>query len=259
MKKLLLTLSAAMLVILSSCTGSKQPSALEGLCEVLNAEFNDVARNDYMLFNDFTVNYADSKVTVTVSFANGTYCPDDFGDALVQFIVSQYLKEHTGERLDTFVNTLTKEKGSLEIVLTGSGQKKEFEIPAARIVKLIKLKPMELSYNDARSNVIDIMAKRCEAFAAEVKAKSADFSVTNTFAQYTFTFEKSAPYARIEQGQLNATILKCVKPIYETLGSETPFVKELLTTFNIDGYRFVYENEKDKYVLKSSIPWKFIK
>lgn len=259
MKKILLSLTALTLVLLSSCSGSKEPSALISLCETLNGEFKDMAKTDYMLFNDCAVDYAEGTVNVTIDFAEGTYTPDEFSDALVQFVVSQYLKEHLGERLDTFINTLSKEKGALRITLAGAGQKKDFDIPAARLVKLVKLKPMELSYNDARANVIDIMAKRCDTLAKEVKAKSADFSVANSFAQYTFTFEKSAPYAKLTQAQLNSTILKCMKPVFDTLGNEGAFVKDLLSTFKIDGYRFVYENEKDKYVLKSSLPWRLFK
>lgn len=258
MKKLLLNFGVLLITLLAACSGAKEPSALEGLCDTLDGEFKALAENDYMLFQNFSVEYAEGTVNVKIEFADGTYCPAEFTDALVQFIVSQYLKEHPGQRLDTFVNTLSKEKGMLKITLAGCGETKEFEIPAARVVKLVKLKPMELSYNDARANVIDIMAKRCDFLKGELKAKEVDFSVTGGFAQYTVTFEKSAGYAKMKQGELNAVIVKTMKPVYVNLGSEEAFVIDLLKTFKIDGYRFVYENEKDKYVLKSSVPWRLL-
>lgn len=259
MKKILLSLSAIVMMLCASCSGSKEPSQLLGITDELNADLKELSEEALMVFNSMTATYADGTVTVNIEFADKSYCADDFTEALVQFIVSQYLKEHTGEKLDTFVNTLTKEKGNLVINLMSPGQKKEFVIPAARVVKLVKLKPMELSYNDARTNIMDIMAKRCNAFAAEVKAQKAEFTVVSSFAQYTFTFEKSAPYARMTPAQLNSAILKCVKPVYEELDDLDSFVIDLLKTFKIDGYRFVYENEKDKYVLKSAVPWRIIK
>lgn len=258
MKKLLLSFGVLLMALLSSCSGSKEPSALEGLCETLNGEFKELATDDYMLFENFTVEYAEGTVDVKVEFANSTYCPAEFSDALVQFIVSQYMKEHPGERLDTFVNTLSKEKGTLRITIEGCGESKTFEIPANRVVKLVKLKPMELSYTEARDNVTDIMAKRCEKFKKFFAAKSVDFAVVNGFAQYTFTFEKSTGYARMKQSELNSDIIRAVIPVLVNFGNEEPFVVDLLKIFKIDGYRFVYENEKDKYILKSSLPWRVL-
>ena len=167
------------------------------------------------------------------------------------------MKSHTGANLDEIANTLTKEEGKLAITIQDrAGATVTYDIPAARIRQLIKLKPMELNYNAARAATLDIMEKRAASLCENANAESCDFAVANGFAQYTFTFPNANNYARLKQAQLTGRYVGILKPIYDNFGACRTFVEDLLKSFSIDGYRIVFENKKDKYVLKASIPWR---
>ncbi len=252
----LISLAAIFAVIFCSC-GSKEPSALIAHADRLDSELGAIAADSPMFLDSINVSYADATLSVNIAFADSLYSVADFNEALVQFTLSEYMKSHLGANLDEVVNTLTKEEGKMAITLLDrTGASKTFDVPAARVVKLVKLKAMELNYNDARTCALAIMEKRCADFANNANADECTFAVANGFAQYTFVYPKSSTYARLTQAQLAGRLVKAVQPIYENYGACRIIVEDLLKSFSIDGYRFVYENTKDKYTLKASAPWR---
>lgn len=259
MKFKLSLLCAFFAAILISCSGSKEPSALIAHADRLNGELGAIAEESPMFLDSATVNYADGTLAVNIAFADTFFTASEFTDALVQYTLAQYMKSHTGANLDEVVNTISKEEGKMAITLIDrKGGSKTFDVPAARLRQLVKLKPMELNYNDARANVLEIMEERDDAFELAANAEDVSFEVANGFAQYTFTFPNANGYARLKQAQLTGRCLNAVKPIYDNYGACRTMVEDLLKSFKIDGYRFVYENNRDKYTLKASVPWRTI-
>lgn len=257
MKLRLLAFASLLAALLCSCGTSSQPSPLIAQADRLDGELSTLAEESPMFLDSIRVSYADGTLGVKIAFADPFYTTAEFTEPLVQFAVAQYLKSHPGANLDEVANTLTKEEGKLAITLQDrAGATATYDIPAARIRQLIKLKPMELNYNAARSAALAIMEKRDATLCEDAKAEACDFTVANGFAQYTFTFPNANNYARLKQAQLTGRYLAILKPVYENFGACRPFVEDLLKSFSIDGYRIVFENKKDKYVLKASIPWR---
>lgn len=256
MKLRLLAFASLLAALLCSC-GSSQPSPLIAQADRLNGDFATLAEESPMFLDSIRVSYADATLGVKIALADPTYTTDEFTEPLVQFATALYMKSHTGANLDEIANTLTKEEGKLAITIQDrAGATVTYDIPAARIRQLIKLKPMELNYNAARAATLDIMEKRAASLCENANAESCDFAVANGFAQYTFTFPNANNYARLKQAQLTGRYVGILKPIYDNFGACRPFVEDLLKSFSIDGYRIVFENKKDKYVLKASIPWR---
>lgn len=258
MKKIFGTvfLAATLIGGLCSCgQTSKEPSALIAQSERVSGEIGDIAEESPMFLQSADADYADGVMSVNVAFCDSTINVAGISDALVQYVLAQYMKSHTGKNLDEILNTLTKEEGSMKITLTGSnGQTKEFNIPAARAVKLIKLKPSELNFNEVKDNVSGILASRCEALKEEYKAKEVEFSITGGFAQYTFTFDKATAYASLNQASLRGRYLKVLKEQYENYGDCAYIIEDLLKSLNVDGYRYVYTTGSGRD-LSAAIPW----
>lgn len=260
MKYRFLPLAIALAATLWSCSGTKEPSALIAQADRLNGELGALAQESPMFLDSVRVDYADATLGIKIAFADPEVDADDFSDALVQFTLSEYMKSHFGANLDEIVNTLTQEKGKMSITLLDrEGDAKTFDVPAARLRQLIKLKAMELNYTAARDNLVDIMAKRCDKFAEEVNAEKAEFEINSSFAQYTVTFKTAAPFYKLTQPQLTGRYVEKLNAIYNDYGACRPMVEDLVKSFKIDGYRFVYDDEKDNYTLKASIPWKLLK
>ncbi len=55
--------------------------------------------------------YAAPNLNVSIEFADTTVNVNSYTEALVQYVLAQYLKNHTGANLDAVINTLSAEKG----------------------------------------------------------------------------------------------------------------------------------------------------
>ena len=257
MKYRILPLLAALAAILWSCSGSKEPSKLIAQAERINGELSVLAEESPMFLDSICVDYADAVLSVKVAFADQLYKAEDFSDALVQYTLAEYLKSHTGANLDEVLNTLGEEEGKMTVtILDCQGGAKEFDIPSARLKQLVKLKPMELNYTAARDNMLELMAKRAPFYAEQAKAKSAEFDLSAGFAQYTITFEKASAFRGLTQPVLTGRYVNILRPIYDEFGACRTMVEDLIKSFSIDGYRFVYTDEKESQMVKASIPWR---
>ncbi len=258
--KIMLAASVAS-AALSSCGGggSKEPSPLVAQSERVSLELGALAEDSPMLIDSIGVDYAEGVFGVSVAFCDTTVNVSDYSDALVQYVLAQYMKNHAGPNLDEIINTLSKEKGKLNITLSDAhGTVREYPVDANRLKRLVKLKPMELAYNDVRTNVSDIMEKECEAYKVQYNASDAEFSISGGFAQYTLTFERSNAYANLTQASLTGRYLKELQPRYEDFGACRDMVEDLLRSLSIDGYRFIYTDKNDTKTISAGIPWRLI-
>ncbi len=259
--KILNIIAASLLVLgLASCGKSTSgPSPLEAQAERLDAELGKLAEDSPMYLSEIDASYEDAKLTVEISFSDTLVNVSDYSEALVQYVLAQYLKSHTGPNLDEIANTLIKEEGQLVIELEDThGNEREYAVSAARLRNLIKLRPMELNYNDVRTNVSDIFAARCAAYAAEYNAKECEFDIDHSFAQYTLTFPNTRAFAGLNQASLTGRYVKKLKEQYDNYGACRPMIEDLLKSLSIDGYRFVYLAPDGKSGLTAGIPWRTI-
>lgn len=244
---------------LCSCGGSKssEPSALVSQSLRLNGELKTLAEESPMFLESIDVEYSDGVLGVSIAFSDATIETEDISEALVQFVLAQYLKNHTGANLDEILNTLSKEQGSLKITLTDvDSESREYTIGAARLKKLLTLKPMELNYSEVRTNVTDLLDERCEAYKEMYNAEEVEFEVLGGFAQYTLTFEKASTFAQLKQSQLTGRYQKVLQERYEEFGACRPMVEELLRSLSIDGYRYVYIDKNKTKTLSAALPWR---
>lgn len=255
-RTLMLCIAASLL--LGACSKSAQTSPLEAQSQQIEAQLAPLVQNSPMFLHSIGVDYADATLTVAIDFADAAVDVNDYSDALVQFVLAQYLKSHPGADLDLVLNTLSKEKGKMVIKLSDThGNAKNYDIPAARLIKLFQLKPMELNFSDVRSNVFEILRKQCPGYQKQYNAAECEFDYVGGFAQYTLTFERATAFANLNQASLTGRYLKELKPKYENYGDCRDMVEGLLKSLNIDGYRFVYQ-EKDGKKLSAGIPWRTI-
>lgn len=252
-------LCTVLLAGMASCAKTAQgPSPLIAQAERLNGTLGALAEESPMYLQTISVDYDNAELTVDIEFADTAVHVSAYSDALVQYVVAQYIKAHPGENLDVVLNTLSQEKGSLKIELSDThGETKDCSIAAARLKKLYQLKPMELNYNEVKTNVSDILEARCPQLAAQYKAESAEFSISGGFAQYTFTFARPTAYSQLNQASLRGRYLKPLKERYEDFGACRPIVEELLGSLSIDGYRYIYTS-KGGNDISAAIPWSMI-
>lgn len=252
-------LCMVLLAGVTSCSKTVQgPSPLIGQAERLNGTLGALAEESPMYLQTISVDYDNAELIVDIEFADTAVHVSGYSDALVQYVVAQYLKAHPGENLDVVLNTLSQEKGSLKIELSDThGETKDCSIGATRLKKLYQLKPMELNYNEVKTNVSDILEARCPQLAAQYKAESAEFSISGGFAQYTFTFARPTAYSQLNQASLRGRYLKPLKERYEDFGACRPIIEELLGSLSIDGYRYIYTS-KGGNDISAAIPWSMI-
>lgn len=251
-------LAAVIAVMMTACgaSNSKENETLAMQSQLLSAKLTALADNSPMFLQDAQAEYAADTLGVTIALADETLSVSQISEPLVQYVVAQYMKANTGKNLDETVNALVKIKGMLAINLVDAdGQSHKYDIPAARLVKLIKLKPMELNFSDVRANVLDILDARCNAYKEQYKAEACEFTVLGNFAQYTLTFARATAYAQLNQASLTGRYVKILKATYETYGACRPMVEELLRSLNIEGYRFIYTDPSGKKIT-AGIPWK---
>lgn len=244
---------------LGSCSKkSSEPSALIAQSERIGGELGKIAEESPMYLENAGASYADGVLSVAVSFADPYVAVNDFSQELVEYVVSSWLKTHLGADLDTTLNTLSAEKGSLKITLTGvDGASKEFSISSARLKKLLVLKPSELNFSVVKDNAAMLMEKRCEAYKEAYKALEASFEFSTGFAQYTLVFESATQYSNLTQDSLRGRYQKILKDQYESYGACAPIIGEVLKSLGVEGYRFVYEARNDESkTLKAALPWR---
>ena len=140
MKKIFRNCLAAAAVLLAavtmaSCsTKSSTPSALIEQSQRIDGELSSLAANSPHYLAKAGAAYADGILSVDITFADAAVVPADYSQALVEYAVSAWLKTHLGVNLDTTLNTLSAEKGSLKITLAGAdGTTKDFTIGSARL------------------------------------------------------------------------------------------------------------------------------
>lgn len=245
---------------LASCGGaSNTPSPLIAQSERIGGELATLVEGSPMFLQSADVNYADGVLGVSIAFSDSAIEVEDCSDALVQYVLAQYLKAHGGPDLDVVLNTLTDEEGSLKLTLVDSkANSREYTVNAARLKHLVRTKPMELSYNDVRTNVMDILDERCDALEQQYKAEDAEFTIKGGFAQYTLTFARPSAFSHLNQASLRGRYLKDLKAQYENYGACRAMVEELLQSLSIDGYRYVYTDKNETKVLNAAIPWNLI-
>lgn len=261
LNKLAVGAAMALAVFAASCTGkstSAEPPALVAQAEKLDGKFNNIAENSPMFLDSARVAYADGTLAVRMVFATAPV--DMVSQELVEYTVSRWIKANPGADLDEILNTLSAEKGSLKIELASTGNTgKEFTISAARLKKLLVLKPSELSFPQVKANVEEILAQSCAAYAAEYRALNAEFEVASSFAQYTLTFASANAYANLKQDSLRGRYQNVLRAQYENYGDCEHFIIDLLKSLNIDGYRFVYKTADGAgRELTAGLPWRII-
>ncbi len=253
---------AAAMVLFASCSGGASKADLEAIqsqAERINLDLGTLAEESPMFLADASASYEEGALNVEMEFCDSIVHVDGLSDVLIRYVLGQYMKNHAGENLDITLNTLGKLDGVMSLTLKDIyGQTKVLVLPSATLKKLVTSKQMELGYQDARVNVLDIMDTRCEEFAKAVNAVSADFKFAAGFAQYTLTFKKANDYANQKPGTLAGRYLKVLEPMFGRFGACRPMVEELLSSLQIEGYRFVYTDEKDTRTIHTSLPWRMI-
>lgn len=257
--RLILAPAVALLALCSCGGGAKGPSPLEAQSERIDASLQTLAQESPMYLAGAKAEYVAPDLKVTIEFADTTVDVNSYTEALVQYVLAQYLKAHTGANLDTVINTLSAEEGSLGLKLADThGNAREYTVNATRLKQLVKLKPMELSYNDVRTNVADILAARCPAYKSQQNAADCEFEIKGGFAQYTLTFDRASAYNSLNQGSLTGRYLKEIQPVYENFGACRPMVEDLLRSLSIDGYRFIYTDKNGTKTISAGMPWRLI-
>lgn len=258
MKKTILLATALISVLLFGAC-SKAPSPLIAQAERLQTELAPVATDSPMYLDSITVKYADAVLTVTIAFADPAVNPDDYSQALVEYVVAQYLKSHPGADLDAVLNGLSEEEGSLDIVLAGrSGAPRTYTIGSRRLKQLFRLRPMELNFNEVKTNVSSIMAGRCNQYRLGVNAAETTFAIDGGFAQYTLTFASPSAFSNQSQGSIVGRYLPGLREQYESYGACRPMIEETLRSLGIDGYRFVYTTAEGEPSLRAAVPWRML-
>lgn len=237
---------------------SSEPSALVAQSERIGDELSTLVEESPMYLDSASVSYADAELTVSIGFADAVMNPGDFSQALVEYVVSVWMKNHLGAGLDTTLNTLSDEKGTLKVVLTGAdGNVNTFTVGAARLKKLLVLKPSELNFSVVKDNVNLIMDKRCAAYADEYNARECSYEISTGFAQYTLVFASASAYANLTQDSLRGRYQKVLTEQYDSYGACAPIITEVLQSLGMEGYRFVYETaDNPSKTLKAALPWR---
>ena len=251
--------AAILLLSLASCGGSKAPSPLIAQSERLALDFGTLAEESPMFLQSIDVDYADAVLSVALAFADSTVKVPEYSEALVQFALAQYLKDHTGKNLDEIINTISAEEGKLSIKLTDVyGNTRDFDVSGTRLKQLVKSRPMELGLPEVRTNISDILASRCAAYKDQYNADDCEFEIQGGFAQYTLTFPRSSAWGGLTQPTLTGRYLKGLQARYDDFGACRPMIEQLLRSVSIDGYRFIYTDKTGSKTLSAGIPWRLI-
>ena len=264
MKKILcyMVLGVASVALFCACSGSNTKAYEEAMvsqAERINLDLGTLAEESPMFLAAASAEFADKSLSVNLEFCDSIVKVDQLSDVLIRYVLGLYMKDNTGENLDVTLNTLGKLEGVMSVTLKDIyGQTKVLVLPSATLKKLVTSKQMELGYQDARVNVFDIMENRCERYKNAVNAQSVEFKYAAGFAQYTLTFKNARAFANQTQGTLAGRYLGVLKPAFENFGACRPIVEELLTSLQIEGYRFVYVDDAETRKIHVSLPWRMI-
>ena len=113
MKKIAHLIIATVVGMLALCScggGSKGPSALEAQSERIAGDLEALSQESPMFLAGTSAEYAAPNLNVSIEFADTTVNVNSYTEALVQYVLAQYLKNHTGANLDAVINTLSAER-----------------------------------------------------------------------------------------------------------------------------------------------------
>lgn len=258
-KSIMLLVCAAVCALAFSCKSGKADQAvIEEYIVPLNTEYSSLCASS-ALVEEAYVALEGVNLTATVRFGSETVKVPQLTEALVQYGVAFWLKEHTGQRLDNILNALGRMRGSLELTLTDvDNNSRTYSISSSRLKQLVRLRPMELNFNEVKGAVTDIMSNRCAALRANTRGcTEVTFAMDGGFAQYTLTFGRPSDISACTQGSLARIYVNMLKPEYEGMGELRPYVQSILESLQLEGYRFIYTAGADNTV-RSAIPWRLL-
>lgn len=254
-----LILSFLLCLVAVSCGKTKQSAELEAEAVYLNSSLGAIASESPMFLESVSAAYADGDMNVYITFADTSVNVDTYSDALVQFVLARYMHANHGNHLDTLLNELSKVEGTLTLTLSDTRyNKRSYTITSSRLKQIFRARTSELNFNDVKENIRQIMAARCDTYNTSANAQSTSFAYANGFAQYTLTFENRSKYSNLTQGSLTGRYLNVLKPQYENYGACRSLIQDVLTSLQIEGYRFVYTAGNENNSLKATIPWRII-
>lgn len=257
-----MVLGIASVLILGACSGKNtkaEEEAMVSQVESINLNLGKLAEGSPMFLASASADYAEQSLSVNLEFCDSLINVDQLSDVLIRYVLGLYMKNNIGENLDITLNTLGKLEGVMSLTLKDIyGGTKVLVLPSATLKKLVTSKQMELGYQDARTNVFDIMETRCDRYKTAVNAQSVDFKYAAGFAQYTLTFKNAKAFSNQTQGTLAGRYLGALRPVFDNFGDCRPIIEELLTSLQIEGYRFVYVDDADTRKIHVSLPWRMI-
>lgn len=259
MKKVALFLSLAVALVLGACSGnSKEEAALAEKNTQLNVEFMQLAKGSPDFIQSMSSEYAAPNLLVNLKL-DSDINPEEYSQALVEYVVANYIRTNAGELMDAIVNGISRTKGSLSITITNvNGEAKEYNIGHARLVQLVQKKNSELNFNDVKENVMKLLEKKCAEYVEPANATGCTFAMANGFAQYTLTFKNTQAFANQTPGTMLGRYIPVVQKQYAEYGAASGLVLDVLKSLQIDGYRFVFTDADESKKVSSAIPWKLL-
>lgn len=253
-------LFALVCVLTMGCKSNKQD--LEKLQEYvgpLNAEYGRLCENTDLV-GSVAVSLVDNNLCVEVDFSSEEVAVPDMTEALVQYGLAFWLKQHTGARLDNILNSLGRVEGSLELTLRDvNGDSRTYTVASSRLKQLVRLRPMELNFNEVKNNISAIMSSRCGSLRDGANGcTGVTFQIAGGFAQYTLGFGRASDYREFTQASLTGKYVNLLKPQYQGYGELRPYIQSVLESLQIEGYRFIYKAEGSATPLRAAIPWRLL-
>lgn len=258
--KLVCLLCALICTLTFACKSNKQDlETIQQYVGPLNAEYSSICGQTDLL-SSVAVAMEGNNLTVTVDFASDEIAVPDLSEALVQYGLAFWLKQHTGARLDNILNSLGHIEGSLELTLNDvNGDSRTYTITPSRLKQLVRLRPMELNFNEVKTNISEIMSRRCGALRDGANGcTGATFQISGGFAQYTLSFGRAADYRDFTQASLTGKYVNLLKPQYTGYGELKPYILSVLESLQIEGYRFIYQADNNTTPLRAAIPWRLL-
>lgn len=250
-KKILSCSALAIGLLLSSCAKKEMSETIGQTVTNLNMEMKKTALNSAMLLNDFSATLSGDTMSVNIVLDDTTFiAPTELTPALAQYLTGQYLKNHQSQGEVDFLNEFAKAEGTLLLTLSYEDKSETIDIAAERLRSLLSLKQSQINYGEARTAVLDILAKRGNAIAGNDGV--VDFAYASSMAQYSWSDTWNPTIAN--QGQLLARYNLVLNERYAKAGACGTFIKQILESFQIDGYRFVLLDKNGKAKIKASVP-----
>lgn len=249
----------AVLMAASCDMNKKHKETIAGYLPELNTELRALAAGTDLL-EEASMELDDKTLKVEIEFATEQFKVSELSEPLVQYTLSLYMKSHTGARLDNILNALGNMSGEVEIELEDvDGDSRTFIIPSSRMKQLVRLRPMELNFNEVRNNVTSMMQADCNTYRMlSAGAESATFRLQGGFAEYTVTFPSTEEYRGYTQANLAGKFVNVLRPQYQAYGTLRPLIMELMESLQIDGYRFIYTTPSGDGAIRAAIPWRLI-